>query len=82
MSNIKVCEIDHINVHATSTEAGDEIEANSIKTVLGQHSCKPTVSALKSYLGHTFAAAGAIETILGLLSMRDVPILLLLVNRP
>lgn len=33
---------------------------------------KPTVSAIKSYIGHTFAAAGAIETIVGLLSMKNV----------
>lgn len=58
MSNIKAWDIDHVNVHATSTEAGDEIEAKSIKSTFGEK--RPTVSALKSYFGHTFAAAGAI----------------------
>ncbi len=50
--------IDHINVHATSTEAGDDIEARSIQTLFGQN--KPTISAIKSSIGHTFGAAGAV----------------------
>jgi 3-oxoacyl-(acyl-carrier-protein) synthase len=33
---------------------------------------KPSISAIKSYFGHTFAAAGSIETIVGLLSMKHV----------
>jgi 3-oxoacyl-[acyl-carrier-protein] synthase II len=60
MSGIKPKDIDQINVHATSTEAGDEIEARSIQQLLGEHAQKPTITAFKSYFGHTFAAAGAI----------------------
>jgi len=64
-------EIDHINVHATSTEAGDEIEARSIKDVFGPHANKLTISAIKSSIGHTFATAGIIETIFGIKSMQQ-----------
>ena len=38
---------------------------------------RPTVSAIKSYFGHTFAAAGAIETIIGLLSIKHVSFLVI-----
>lgn len=75
MANVSLEEVDHINVHATSTEAGDEIEANSIKSLFGNQSHQPTISAIKSSIGHTFASAGVIETIFGILSMNKVHLL-------
>lgn len=71
MAGLHPQDIDHVNVHATSTEAGDDIEAKSIKSLFESTGNKPTVSAIKSYFGHTFAAAGAIETIIALQSMRN-----------
>ena len=47
-----------INCHATSTLAGDEIEARSIGSVFEKH--KPYVTANKGSIGHTFGAAGSI----------------------
>lgn len=60
MANVKSEEVDHINVHATSTEAGDEIEAKSIHQVFGKNVDNIPISAIKSYIGHTFAGAGVI----------------------
>lgn len=60
MANISPEQVDHVNVHATSTPAGDEIEAKAVKEVFSAQANKPTVSAIKSSIGHTFAAAGAI----------------------
>lgn len=57
MAQINLTEVDHISTHATSTLAGDEIEARSIQKIFGN---KPSISAIKSAIGHTFGSAGAI----------------------
>ncbi|NDY74529.1 3-oxoacyl-ACP synthase [Desulfobacter hydrogenophilus] len=59
-------QIDFISAHATATRIGDVIEARAINNVYGN---KPWVSGLKSYMGHTIAACGVIETILTLYMM-------------
>lgn len=69
MAQINLNEVDHISTHATSTPAGDQIEARSIQKVFGK---KPSISAIKSAIGHTFGSAGSIELIFGLLSMQYV----------
>lgn len=57
-SQVKKSDIRFVDCHATSTQAGDEIEARSIKQVFGEHS--PYVCANKSAIGHTLGAAGAL----------------------
>ena len=59
-SVISLQDIDLVNTHATSTLAGDEIEARAIKNLFGSHASSPIITAIKGYFGHTFAAAGAI----------------------
>jgi 3-oxoacyl-[acyl-carrier-protein] synthase II len=61
-------DIVHVNAHATSTPVGDVAEAKAIRVALGDH---PLVSAPKSMLGHLLGAAGAVETIATILSVRD-----------
>jgi 3-oxoacyl-[acyl-carrier-protein] synthase II len=58
----------HINAHATSTPVGDVAEARAIYAALGSH---PVISAPKSMLGHLLGAAGAVEAIATVLSVRD-----------
>jgi 3-oxoacyl-[acyl-carrier-protein] synthase II len=58
----------HVNAHATSTPTGDVAEAAAIRAALGDHAL---VSAPKSMLGHLLGAAGAVETIATVLSVRD-----------
>ena len=60
--------VDFISAHATATKMGDAIEAQAIGSVFGD---RPFVTALKSYMGHTMAACGAIETVLTLYMMRE-----------
>jgi len=59
-------QVDFISAHATATKMGDVIEAQAIGRVYGD---RPLVTALKSYMGHTMAACGAIETIMTLYMM-------------
>jgi len=55
-------DIDAVNAHATSTRAGDAVEAEAIRNVFG--AAAPPVTALKSLLGHAMGAASAVETVL------------------
>jgi 3-oxoacyl-[acyl-carrier-protein] synthase II len=66
--DLSPADILHINAHATSTPVGDVAEAKAIRAALGAH---PVVSAPKSMLGHLLGAAGAVEAIITVLSIRD-----------
>jgi len=64
-------QIDHVNAHATSTPEGDKAELQAIRTIFGDRAGEVPVSANKSMIGHTLGAAGAIEAIVTVLTMRD-----------
>ncbi|MEO8438316.1 MAG: beta-ketoacyl-ACP synthase II [Chloroflexota bacterium] len=64
-------DIDHVNAHATSTPEGDKSELQAIKTIFGDLVGRVSITANKSMLGHTLGAAGAIEAIVSVLTIRD-----------
>tara|TARA_B100000282_G_scaffold108000_1_gene76656 strand:+ start:253 stop:1494 length:1242 start_codon:yes stop_codon:yes gene_type:complete len=64
-------EIDHINAHGTSTPLGDVVESKAIRELFSNHADKILVSSTKSMTGHLLGAAGAIESIFSILSIRD-----------
>lgn len=64
-------EIDYINAHGTSTLVNDKVETMAIKQALGDNARTTPVSSTKSMMGHLIAAAGSVEAITCLLSMRD-----------
>jgi 3-oxoacyl-[acyl-carrier-protein] synthase II len=64
-------DIDHVNAHATSTPEGDKAELQAIRTIFGDDAGRVSVTANKSMLGHTLGAAGAIEAIVTILSIRE-----------
>ena len=70
-ARIQPGEIDYVNAHGTSTPMGDEIELASVERLFGNAAGKLVMSSTKSSIGHLLGAAGAVEAIFSLLTMRD-----------
>jgi 3-oxoacyl-[acyl-carrier-protein] synthase II len=68
---LKPGDIDHINAHGTSTELNDKFETMAIKTVFGPYAKKIAVSSNKSMVGHLLGAAGGVELIATVLSIKN-----------
>jgi 3-oxoacyl-[acyl-carrier-protein] synthase II len=64
-------QIVHVNAHATSTPAGDEVEARAIAAALGAAADGVVLSATKSMTGHLLGGAGAVESVAAILALRD-----------
>lgn len=70
-AQMKPEDIDYINVHGTSTHVGDISEVKAIKEVFGEHAYKLNISSTKSMTGHLLGAAGAIEAMISVLSVKN-----------
>ncbi len=64
-------QVDYINAHGTSTPYNDVNETKAIKTVFGKHAYDMVVSSTKSMTGHLLGAAGGIEAIATVLSIKN-----------
>ena len=70
-AGMKPEDIDYINVHGTSTHVGDISEAKAIKDVFGDAAYKLNISSTKSMTGHLLGAAGAVEAMVSVLSVKN-----------
>jgi len=64
-------DIDYINAHGTSTPFNDRIETKAIKSAFGNHAKTLSISSTKSMTGHLLGAAGGIEAVASILSIRN-----------
>lgn len=70
-ADIKLLDINYINAHGTSTYPNDKNETAAIKSVFGEYAYKLPISSTKSMTGHLLGAAGAIETVITSLSLKE-----------
>jgi 3-oxoacyl-[acyl-carrier-protein] synthase II len=70
-AGIEPGQVAHVNAHATSTPAGDVVEAQAIAAALGDAASGVVVSATKSMTGHLLGGAGAVESVAAILALRD-----------
>ena len=70
-AGIQASDLDYINAHGTSTPMGDELELKAVERLLGDHAAKASMSSTKSSIGHLLGAAGSVEAIFSILTIRD-----------
>jgi len=70
-ADISPGDVEYINAHGTSTISNDVSETKAIKTALREHSKKVPVSSNKSMIGHLLGAAGGVEAIFTVLTIKD-----------
>ncbi len=70
-AGIKPEDVDYVNVHGTSTPLGDVGEVKAIESVFGDHKYNLNISSTKSMTGHLLGAAGAIEAVASILSIKN-----------
>jgi 3-oxoacyl-[acyl-carrier-protein] synthase II len=68
-AGLQPSEISYVNAHGTSTPENDKMETLGMRAVFGD--APPPISSNKSMIGHTLSAAGAIEAVVSLLTIRD-----------
>ncbi|MBS1982582.1 MAG: beta-ketoacyl-ACP synthase II [Bdellovibrionales bacterium] len=69
-ANLKPTDVDYINMHGTSTGAGDVAESLAIERLFGEHAKNINCSSTKSMTGHLLGAAGALEGIFSMLAVQ------------
>jgi len=69
-AGVEPAEVDYINAHGTSTKLNDVSETLAIKRVFGEDAYRVPISATKSMIGHSFGAAGAVESIAAVQSIQ------------
>jgi 3-oxoacyl-[acyl-carrier-protein] synthase II len=70
-ARVTPAQVVHVNAHATSTPAGDPLEAKAIQAAFGADAGGVVVSATKSMTGHLLGGAGAVESVASIMALVD-----------
>ncbi|MEW6130767.1 MAG: beta-ketoacyl-ACP synthase II [Acidobacteriota bacterium] len=70
-AQVSAAEIDYINAHGTATKLNDASETEAIKRVFGSRAYEIPISSIKSMLGHSMGASGAVEFIATALAVKE-----------
>ena len=70
-AGLQTTDVDVINVHGTSTPLGDIAEVKAIQDLFKEHAYKLNINSTKSMTGHLLGAAGAIEAIASILTLKN-----------
>ena len=70
-ANLAPEDIQYVNAHGTGTAINDETETKALRQIFGAHADKLAVSSTKSMVGHALGAAGALEMVAMVMSVRD-----------
>ncbi len=70
-SGLDPTRVNHLNAHGTSTPLNDAAEGRALRAVFGDHTDRIAVTSTKGVTGHTLGAAGAVEAVFAIQSLRD-----------
>lgn len=70
-AGLELNQIDYINAHGTSTYFNDKTETFAVKQLFGDHAHSLAMSSVKSHMGHSLGASGAVEAAVCALALRD-----------
>ncbi len=62
-ANLSYKDVDYVSAHGTSTKLNDVVETRAVKALMGKHAYNVPISSIKSMIGHTIGASGAIQAI-------------------
>jgi nodulation protein E len=70
-AGLNASDVQYVNAHGTGTAANDETETDALKRAFGDHASRLVMSANKSMIGHALGAAGALEMVATLMTLKE-----------
>ncbi|WP_328814456.1 beta-ketoacyl-[acyl-carrier-protein] synthase family protein [Nonomuraea cypriaca] len=70
-AGLGVEDVDYVSGHGTGTPANDAMERKVMRTVFGDRAATVPMSSIKSFVGHTLGASGAIEALAGVIALNE-----------